>query len=171
MNKALKIYGRVWLAVGIITLIFIGVRQTILPSHHTLASNPDKIEQIVNVELPDILNTESQDNLSRSSSCWDYFEYNSRFNESLAESSIAKLDALCISNSKHWSKDSLRGYYKYSDDGELYCVDCYIYNDHALVSYMVDESEGLFIFLAFMHAYMVLIVWGIALVIKQLTNK
>lgn len=171
MNKNLKIYGKAWLVAIAITLIFICIRATILPSHHSLASSPDKIEQIVKVELPNILNTESNNNLSRGSSCWDYFEHNSTFSEPLSDSSITKLNALCISDNEHWSKDSLRGYYKYRDDGELYCVDCYIYNDHALVSYMVDESEGLFIFIVFMHAYMLLTVWGFVLVVKRLISK
>ena len=67
MGKALKIYGWTWVVLIVATIITVVV-MAIRTSHHDLAKDPNNIEKIVKVDLPDIAFVESENNLDRSAS-------------------------------------------------------------------------------------------------------
>ena len=105
---------------------------------------------------------------------WDMFVHKGRFTEEISEESIQKIDELCLSDSMHWSKNSDKGYYIYSDEGGidgLYLVSCTIYKDRFVTTYEVEESEGIFVLFALMVAYMILFASGIILLIIRLLRR
>ena len=54
---------------------------------------------------------------------------------------------------------------------ELYAIDCVLYHDHAHWDYTVDESEGIFLFVAiFLCAYLMLL-WGVVLVVVGVVKR
>ena len=169
MKKALKIYGWAWVAVSAATLLAIIVA-TIYTSHHDLAEDPNSIEKIVKVDLPNIECSESENNLDRGASRWDTYIHHVRFTEELSQETIKELDELCQSDSLHWRKNADSGIYNYSDEGgidELYYVNCAIGKDWFITVYEVDEYEGLFVIMLFALAYSILILWGLVLIIIE----
>ena len=171
MMKALKIYGWAWLALIATTIVTIAV-MIIYPSQHELAADPYSLEKIVQVNLPDIASVQTMDNLGRSR--WNMFVHEGRFTEEVSDESIEKMDELCLSDSKRWSKNSDEGYYIYSDEGGidgLYLVSCTISKDRFVTSYEVEESEEIFVLFALMVAYMILLTWGIILFIVSLFRR
>lgn len=167
----MKIYALAWVVVLAATLVFVLLKMTVAPSHHGLAKNPYDVEKIIGVELPDIACVESDDNMDRTTSCWDCYTHYVQFSEPLSAESISKLNALCESDPVHWSARAGEDYYLYIDDGELYSISCYIYDDHAYVDYVVEETEGVFAIIPFLLAYEALIVWGVVLVVVWLVRK
>lgn len=170
MKMVFKIYGWAWVALLAITLV-VALIMFILPSHHELAQDPSKFVEEIKIDLPDIANTESTDNLSRGASRWDVFAHRSQFAEPLSEKQIQALDELCLIDVEHWSKNSEEGYYAYSNEGgidELYSVSCRIYREHMCFEYAVDESEGMFVFAPLSIAYTLLFFIGIILGITAL---
>ena len=171
MMKALKIYGWAWLALIATTIVTIAV-MIIYPSQHELAADPYSLEKIIQVDLPDIASVQTMDDFGRSR--WDMFVHKGRFTEEVSDESIEKMDELCLSDSKRWSKNSDEGYYMYSDEGGidgLYLVSCTISKDRFVTSYEVEESEGIFVLFALMVAYMILITWGMILLIVSLFRR
>ena len=171
MKKALKIYGWAWLALIAATIVTIAV-MIIYPSHHELAADPYGIEKILKVDLPDIASVHTKDD--GSGSRWDMFVHKGRFTEDISEETIQKMDELCLSDSIHWSKNSDKGYYVYSDEGGidgLYLVSCTISKDRFVTTYEVEESEGIFVLFALMVAYMILLASGIILIVIRLFRR
>ena len=171
MKKALQIYGWAWGMLMVVTIVIFAV-MIIYPSHHELAADPYSIENIVKVDLPDIAYVESRDDLGGSR--WDMYVHKGRFTEDISEQSIQIMDDLCISDSIHWSKNSDKGYYIYSDEGGidgLYLVSCTISEDRFVTTYEVEESEGIFVLFALIVAYMLLITSGIILFIVSLFRR
>ena len=173
MKKAFKIYGWAWVAL-ITAVVLTIVVMSIVPSHHDLAEDPDCLEKIIKVDLPDIVSTDSEDNLYRGASRWDTYTHLSRFSEELSDECIKELDNLCMTDSLHWQKNVAAGYYLYSDEGGidgLYFIECYIYKDHSYLEYSVDELEGLFVFIFFILLYHVFVIWGVVLVVIAVIRK
>ena len=173
MKKASKIYLWAW-AVFVVVAIVAVVVAMVAPSHHDLARDPYAIERIVKVELPEIGEVESEDNLDRGASRWDVYTHRVQFGEALSEESVKKLDRLCRTDSLHWLKNAEEGYYRYTAEGgidELYAIDCVLYRDHAHWDYTVDESEGIFLFVAFYLCGYLLLLWGVALIVIGIVKR
>lgn len=173
MKTALKTYGWVWVAVIVTSLLAIVVA-TFHDSHHELAKDPNNIEKIVKVDLPDIIYSESDDDSDSGASRWDMYIHKAQFSEELSEESIRTMDELCLNDRLHWSKNEDQGYYLYSDKGgidELYYISCIIYKDHFQLTYEVDESEGIFALIPFTIAYSILLKWGVVLIIIALISR
>ncbi len=173
MKLSVKKYLKWWLTFIVFVLLFVVLgRLGVFMPHHVLAKNPHNIEAIVNLDLPDVASVESWDNLDRSSSKWDCYEYEIVFSTPLSESCTGELDRLCEDGSKFWSKvwDGYRYYDAAWDVGGNYCVQCTIRKDSASVEYYVDEAEGELIVysgvaIAFLGIFL-LTAWGIVLLIK-----
>lgn len=165
MKKASKIYLWAWVVFVVVAVVAVVVVM-VIPSHHDLARDPYAIERIVKVDLPDIVEVESEDNLDRGTSRWDVYMHRVQFGDTLSEESIKKLDRLCRIDSLHWQKNAEEVCYRYTDEGGvdgLYAIDCEIYRDHAHWDYTVDESEGIFLFVAFYLCGYLLLLWGVVL--------
>lgn len=173
MNKASKIY--LWACVVLVAAAIVAVAAVmVIPSHHDLARDPYAIERIVKVDLPEIVEVESEDNLDRGSSRWDVYTHTVQFGEALSEESVKKLDRLCRTDSLHWHKNAEGGYYRYIAEGgvdELYAIDCEIYHGHAHLTYTVDESEGIFLFVAILLCAYLMILWGVVLVVIGIVKR
>ena len=173
MGKALKIYGWAWVVLIVATIITVVV-MAIRTSHHDLAKDPNNIEKIVKVDLPDIAFVESENNLDRSASRWDIFEHRGKFICELSEETTTTLDNLCQTDSLHWRKAQDRSVYSYYDEGGvdgLYHVFCLISNDGFTINYEVDESEGIFALMSLAIVYFILFKWGIVLLIIALIRR
>ena len=173
----MKIYGWTWVIVMASSLIA-AIAFVIHTSHHDLARDPNNLTKIVKVDLPAIAESKSENNLSRGASRWDMYIHHGSFSEDLSAATTKEMDELCVTDSSHWSKNVDNGCYQYSDQGgidELYFVRCSIYKDRFVITYEVDESEGLFVLLPFAIIYSLLIQWGLILVfiliLKRIKNK
>ena len=173
MRRTLKIYGWAWVVTIVATLLIAGV-SIIHTSHHELAEDPNYLEKIVKVDMPDIAFCESDNNLDRGASRWDVFEHRGKFICELSEETIMTLDDLCRTDSLHWRKAYDRSVYSYYDEGgidELYYVFCLISHDGFSINYEVDESERIFALLPLAVAYTILFKWGVVLVILAFIAK
>lgn len=173
----MKIYGWAWVIVVASSLIA-AIAFVIHTSHHDLAKDPNNLTKIVKVDLPAIAESKSENNLSRGASRWDMYIHHGSFSEDLSAATTKEMDELCVTDSSHWSKNVDNGCYQYSDQGgidELYFVRCSIYKDRFVITYEVDESEGLFVLLPFAIIYSLLTQWGLILVfiliLKRIKNK
>lgn len=169
MKKSTKIYLWAWAVAFVIITGCI-----VWPSHHDLATDPDKLGAIVNLRLPDIADSEYEDNLDRGTSRWDFYGYHALFAENISEECIAEMERRCVEDSGHWSKNELEGYYLYTDNGGadgLYEVGCAIYKDQAHVGYLISEDEGVFV-IVFLFLYIqILLIWGLVLIIIWIVHK
>lgn len=167
MKNTFKIYRWAWAIVVSATLIAV-LALILHTSHHDLAKDPNNLSRIVRVDLPSIAELESEDNLSRGASRWNVYHHSGRFVEELSEATIRELDDLCVTDSLHWRKNLENESYIYSDEGgidELYFVTSLISKDKFVLTYEVDESEGLFVLFPFVIAYTILFYWGLVLVL------
>ena len=180
LKKSSKIYLLLWVGVIVsFVLLVVAARAGLFSPHHRLAQDPTNIEKITKIDLPDIASVESWNNLKRGSSRWDLFEHRFEFSEKLSDECIHQLEIKCQTDSIHWHKGSASGRYEYLDDawnrGDIYCISCRIYEDHAYVEYYVDELEGLdfpiLIFLGLLLVVLILVIWGIILLIKTIVCK
>ena len=143
-------------------------------SHHDLAKDPNNLTKIIKVDLPSIAESKSENNLSRRASRWDMYIHQGRFSEELSAATTKEMDELCVIDSLHWSKDVDSGCYLYYDEGgidELYFVLCSIYKDRFVITYEVDESEGIFLLFPFVIVYTILLYWGLVLVIILIIKR
>jgi hypothetical protein len=143
-------------------------------SHHDLARDQNNLTKIVKVDLPAIAESKSENNLSRRASRWDMYIHHGRFSEELSAATTNEMDELCVTDSSHWSKNVDNGCYQYSDQGgidELYFVRCSIYKDRFVITYEVDESEGIFLLFPFVIVYTILLYWGLVLVIILIIKR
>jgi hypothetical protein len=143
-------------------------------SHHDLARDPNNLTKIVKVDLPAIAESKSENNLSREASRWDMYIHHGSFSEELSAATTKEMDELCVTDSSHWSKNVDNGCYQYSDQGgidELYFVRCSIYKDRFVITYEVDESEGIFLLFPFVIVYTILLYWGLVLVIILIIKR
>lgn len=173
MKKASKIYLWAWAAFVIAAIVAVVVAM-VVPSHHDLARDPYAIERIVKVDLPEIVEVESEDNLDRSSSRWDVYTHRVLFGDTLSEERVKELENLCRVDSLHWRKNTEERYYRYTAEGgidELYAIDCEIHHNYAHLTYTVDESEGLFLFVAFLLCGYLLLLWGVVLVVIGVVKR
>ena len=173
MKKASKIYLWAWVAFVVAAIVAV-VTVLVIPSHHDLARDPYAIERIVKVDLPEIVEVESEDNLDRGASRWDVYMHNVQFGDILSEESIKKLERLCRTDSLHWRKNAEEGYYHYTAEGgvdELYAIDCEIHHDHAHWDYMVDESEGILLFVAIYLCVQLMLLWGVVLIVVGVVKR
>lgn len=166
MKKSTKVYLWAWAMVFVIIAGYI-----VLPSHHDLARDPNKVGAIVNLRLPDIADYEYEDNLDRGASRWDCYSYKAFFTENISEKCIAEMERRCVEDSEHWSKNEAEGYYIYQDCGgidELYEVGCAIYEDQVHVGYIVSEDEGIFLIAILWIYIQILLIWGFVLLVLRL---
>ena len=173
MKKASKIYLWAW-AVFVVAAIVAVVTVMVMPSHHDLARDPYAIERIVKLDLPEIVEVESEDNLDRGASRWDVYTHNVQFGDTLSEGSIKKLEQRCHTDSLHWQKNHEEGYCRYTAEGgvdELYAIDCEIHHDYAYLTYTVDESEGIFLFVAFLLCGYLMLLWGVVLIVIGIVKR
>ena len=173
MKKASKIYLWAWAVFGVAAIVAVVVAM-VIPSHHDLARDPYAIERIVKVDLPEIVEVGSEDNLDRGASRWDVYTHRVQFGEALSEESIKKLDRLCRTDSLHWRKNHEEGYYRYTAEGgvdELYAIDCEIHRDHAYMDYTVDESEGILLFVAIYLCVHLMLLWGVVLLVIAVVKR
>jgi hypothetical protein len=146
----------------------------VMPSHHDLARDPYAIERIVKADLPEIVEVESRDNLDRESSRWDVYMHRVLFGDTLSEERVKELENLCRVDSLHWRKNAKEAYYRYTAEGgidELYAIDCEIHHDYAYVTYTVDESEGIFLFVAIYLCVQLMLLWGVALIVIGIVKR
>lgn len=107
MKKSLKKYLWSWTVVGVLSVVFIVLGETVgFAPHHKLAQDPTNIEKITKLDLPDIISVESSDNLDRGQSCWDCFNHLSRFEGKLSDDCVRQLESLCVSDTVHWRKST-----------------------------------------------------------------
>ena len=173
MKKASKIYLWAW-AVFVVAAIVAVVVAMVVPSHHDLARDPYAIERIVKVDLPEIVEVESEDNLDRGASRWDMYTHRVQFGDTLSEESIKELDQRCYTDSLHWQKNTEEIYYRYTAEGgidELYAIDCEIHHDYAYLTYTVDESEGIFLFVAILLCAYLMLLWGVVLIVIGIVKR
>ena len=173
MKKASKIYLWAWAVFGVAAIVAVVVAM-VAPSHHDLARDPYAIERIVKVDLPEIVEVESEDNLDRGASRWDVYTHRVQFGDTLSEEIIKELDRLCRTDSLHWQKNTEERYCRYTAEGgvdELYAIDCVLYRDHAHWDYTVDESEGIFLFVAFYLCGYLMLLWGVVLVVIGIVKR
>ena len=173
MKKASKIYLWAWAAFVVAAIVAVVVAM-VMPSHHDLARDPYAIERIVKADLPEIVRTEYRDNLDRESSRWDVYTHRVQFGEALSEESIKKLDRLCRTDSLHWRKNHEEAYYRYIAEGgvdELYAIDCEIHHDYAYLTYTVDESEGIFLFVAILLCAYLMLLWVLVLIVIGIVKR
>ena len=177
MKKASKIYLWAW-AVFVVAAIVAVVVAMVIPSHHDLARDPYAIERIVKADLPEIVEVESRDNLDRESSRWDVYMHTVQFGDTLSEERVKELENLCRVDSLHWRKNTEERYYRYTAEGgvdELYAIDCVLYHDHAYLTYTVDESEGILLFVAIYLCVQLMLLWGVVLlaiaVVKRIVKN
>lgn len=100
--------------------------------------------------------------------------HHGRFSEELSAATTNEMDELCVTDSSHWRKNVHNGCYQYSDQGgidELYFVSCSIYKDRFVITYEVDESEGIFLLFPFVIVYTILLYWGLVLVIILIIKR
>jgi hypothetical protein len=169
MKKSTKVYLWAWAIVFVIIAGFI-----VWPSHHKLASDPNKIGSIVNPRLPDIAKYEYEDNLERGTSRWDFYSYHAFFEENISQECIAEMERRCIEDSEHWSKNEAGGYYIFTDSGGvdgLYEVGCAIYDNRVNVGYLVSEDEGIFVISILWLYIQILFIWGFVLLIIAMVQK
>jgi hypothetical protein len=169
MKKSTKIYLWAWAVAFVILTGYI-----VWPSHRELASDPDKIGAIVNLRLPDVVDSEYNDNFDRGTSHWDFYEYHAFFENNISEECIAEMERRCKEDSEHWSKDEEHGYYMYADTGgadDLYEVGCVIYKDQVHVGYLIDEDEGIFAIAVILLLGHILFWWGLVLLVLHLIRK
>lgn len=169
----MKIYGWTWVIVMASSLIA-AIAFVIHTSHHDLARDPNNLTKIVKVDLPAIAESKSENNLSRGASRWDMYIHHGSFSEELSAATTKEMDELCVTDSSHWSKNVDNGCYQYSDQGgidELYFVRCSIYKDRFVITYEVDESEGIFLLFPFVIVYTILLYWGLVLVIILIIKR
>ena len=169
MKKSTKIYVWAWAVAFVIITGCI-----VWPSHHVLATDPNKLGAIVNLRLPDIAGSEYEDNLDRGTSRWDFYGYHALFAENISEECIAEMERRCVEDSVHWSKNESEGYYLYMDNGGadgLYEVCCAIYKDQAHVGYLISEDERIFIFVFLFLYIQILLIWGLVLIIIWIVHK
>ena len=169
MKKSTKVYLYAW---GVLAVAIIGF--IIYPSHHDKAKDVKNIEKIVKVDLPDIADSESTDNLDRWASRWDQFDHSIQFTEELSGDCIKELEQLCKSDSEHWSKNETEGFYTYHKAGgidNLYEVSCHIHKDHATLSYTIDEDEGILMIALMIIYFKVMLLWGLVLGIIAIVRR
>lgn len=169
----MKIYGWTWVIVMASSLIA-AIAFIIHTSHHDLAKDPNNLTKIIKVDLPAIAESKSENNLTRGASRWDMYIHHGRFSEELSEETTKGLDELCVTDSSHWRKNVDNGCYQYSDQGgidELYFVRCSIYKDRFVITYEVDELEGIFLLFPFVIVYTILLYWGLVLVIILIIKR
>ena len=169
----MKIYGWTWVIVMASSLIA-AIAFVIHTSHHDLARDPNNLTKIVKVDLPAIAESKSENNLSREASRWDMYIHHGSFSEELSAATTKEMDELCVTDSSHWSKNVDNGCYQYSDQGgidELYFVRCSIDKDRFVITYEVDESEGIFLLFPFVIVYTILLYWGLVLVIILIIKR
>jgi hypothetical protein len=169
----MKIYGWTWVIVMASSLIA-AIAFVIHTSHHDLARDPNNLTKIVKVDLPAIAESKSENNLSREASRWDMYIHHGSFSEELSAATTKEMDELCVTDSSHWRKNVHNGCYQYSDQGgidELYFVRCSIYKDRFVITYEVDESEGIFLLFPFVIVYTILLYWGLVLVIILIIKR
>ena len=150
MKNNFKSYA--WISVGgaVVAVMIFMFAQSLSP-HRNLAQNPKSLEEITGLDLPEIAHAESEDNLDRSASCWDCYTHRLQFAEPLSGEQIKVLEGLCQTDAEHWTKVAEDESYVYRDsDSDLYEVGCTIYKDRSSVSYMVEETEGIFAALPFL---------------------
>lgn len=169
MKKSTKIYLFAWgvLAVAIIGFMF-------WPTHHNLAKEASNIEKIIKVDLPNIADSESTNNIDRCASRWDIFDHSIQFAEELSDDCVKELERLCESDSEHWSKNETEGFYAYRDEGgidNLYEVWCQIHRGHATLTYTIDEDEGILMVALMFIYFKIMILWGLVLGIITIVRR
>lgn len=173
MKKASKIYLWAWVAFVVAAIVAVVVAM-VIPSRHDLARAPYAIERIVKVDLPEIVRAEYRDNLDRESSRWDVYMHRVLFGDTLSEERVKELENLCRVDSLHWRKNTEETYYRYTAEGgidELYAIDCEIHHDYAYLTYTVDESEGIFLFVAILLCAYLMLLWGVVLVVVGVVKR
>ena len=168
MKKALKIYLYAWAGLIAIFALFV-----LFPTHNDLASKPDNIEKIVKLDLPDIAEAKTSDNLDRGTSHWNCYEHSIQFEKEISEECIRAMESRCQKDSAHWSKYEAEGYYVYHEEGkdELYGVSCRIYKERACISYLVDEDEGMVAGLLLVVYLHIVLIWGFVLIVIAIDRK
>ena len=72
--------------------------------HHRVASDYERFLNSLRIDLPKVAEAESWDNYDRGASRWDCLEHVIRFENSLSDKTVTKLDRLCERNQR-WSKE------------------------------------------------------------------
>ncbi|MBR4887216.1 MAG: hypothetical protein IKU16_08065 [Muribaculaceae bacterium] len=181
MKKSTKIYVGWWCAMfGVMLITVLHVYTGIFSFHRCRAKVPGNVEIITGVDLPNLKNIDSWDNLDRGSSRWDCFSHSAEFEEPLSENCIRKLEKLCQTQPENWSKfgDNKYSYHEGDGDDEVmgeYSVTCNITRDSCNVTYYIDESEGLEVTLAgvaiIIIGILVLLLWGLVRIVIRIRRQ
>lgn len=177
MKKGLKIYLCMWVVIVITVVVIL-----VMPSntHHKLAMDPYNIEKITKLDLPEIVKTETEDNLDRTTSCWDCFYQRVEFAEELSPECILELEHRCRTDSLHWKCYKKNECYGYVDEawcyGGDYSIICRINKDSSWVEYYVDEFEDSLFYVIIAMLVLLLelgiaFIWGIVLIIIAVIRR
>lgn len=172
MKEKLKKSLWKWAAIiAMITLSCIAISNT----HNSIASDPHNVKKITGLDLPEIIHTDSEDNLERGTSRWDCFIHRAQFASEISADCIRELDNRCKTDSIHWDKSADGTGYIYTDDawehGELYSITCHVYKNHSVVTYYVDEFEGCLTFMLGLTVIALSVIWGITLIIATVRRR
>ena len=169
MKEILKKSLWKWAAIiAMITLSCIAISNT----HSNITSDPHNVKKITGLDLPKITHTDSEDNLQRGASRWDCFIHRAQFANEISADCIHELDNRCKTDSAHWDKTADGTGYIYTDDacdnGGWYSITCHIYKGHSVVTYLVDEFEGIFTTLLGFATIAFSVIWGLKLAIATI---
>ena len=176
MKKSIKAFILFALATAMMYgVTYLVGRSEVVKPRHRMAMDPENVEKITGVDLPEISPGQLYDNLGRSSSRWDNFYRESYFVDFLTAEHQMKLDELCMADPLYWHKeDGVNLCYEYYDDawgdgrGE-YTIVCRIYEDRVSCEYLIDEDEGIGVLyvclLIFLLMLLALAICGFVLII------
>ena len=147
MKKVHKIYliSLIIIAVPFVALWCLALYELEHDPYLLSRENPDYVETLIEVDLPDIAATKSEYNGQR------WLAHNSTFKQSLSEECINQLEQLCKDNDK-WSKkrdwqngetyyDYYYQYYQFGDDCNPDTIWCEIYNNRCHWGYTTNNGN------------------------------
>lgn len=144
MKKVHKIYliSLIIIAVPFVALWCLALYELEHDPYSLSRENPDYVETLIEVDLPDIAATKSEYNGQR------WLAHNSTFKQSLSEECINQLEQLCKDNDK-WSKerDWQNGetyyyyYYQFGNEWKPDTIWCKIYNNRCRWGYTTDHGN------------------------------
>lgn len=178
MKKKLKVYGLLWLAFVVLAVLWLYIVREPGCEHdkglRDLPNNPSYIENVVEMDLPDIVKVDYERGVG---SHWISEGYLLQFNGTLSKDCITELEKRCATDRAHWSKN-YAGDYIYTNNGSGYNLSCIVYGDHLLVDYAVSDGEdeifepGFIIpFLLLLCLLMVLLIYGMVLIVIALNGR
>ena len=200
MKKAFKIHlqtWREWILV-LVTMIVAGLicsssqdspQNTVRDKVLNLNQNPENIEEILNIDLPNIVNIEGSGEIYFPDTILlegDSYTYKLEFEKPLSDTLISKLKEQCILDSCHWVNlgDTCIYHERTPYYNSYYYLDCYLYKTgiNVVLSeepevYPRDYGSGgvlgvvIIFYSLFFGGLTILIVWGVILAYRRYKSR